>query len=426
MSEKRRAPPLRVEQALSLLPEVDALAPLRAFLVSTSRARTAAEPHRTVGKRLVEPGHLREAVPLAVNRITDHLAGLFASAVEALECEQRGERTGAVYALLAAGDREERVGRYAQAFTWYDHALRVAAELHERRAEIDTLLRLGHLERIRQRFDDAARFYQRALALAEGEMDGRAAAVACRGLGESAMGLSRWQGAESWFMRGLQYAGEEGLAGRLQLGLGEVARSRGRLDQAETRLREARATLEAQQDVGGLVRSLNAWGQFEAARGRHAEALEAYREALARLPGVGRHPRLEMAIRVNICELYLDWGRLREAEDEIRRAEESAILNNLSRFLARLYLLLGQVRARQRDDTGFVFFEKTIELCRGPEPLPRLEAEAYLEYALFRRDLHDTEEARAYLERAREILETVGDGNTLARIDAALAQVERV
>jgi len=418
-------PPLRVEQALRLLPDVDALAPLRAFLISTSRARAPAEPYRTVGKRFVQPGHLREAVPLAVSRITDHLAGLFDSAVQALECEQRGDLSGAVYALLAAGEREERVGRLAQAFTWCDHALRLAAELNDRRAEIDTLLRLGHLERIRLRQEDAARFYQRALALADAEMDARAAAVACRGLGEAALGQARWQGAESWFTRGLQYTGEEGLAGRLQLGLGEVSRNRGRLDEAEARLRRARELLEALQDVGGLVRLLNAWGQLEAARERQAEALAAYREALAKLPSLGRHPRLEMAVRLNISELYIEWGRLPEAEDELRRAEEEAILHNVPRFLARIYVMLGQARARQRDDAGFVFFEKAIELCRGSDPLPHLEAEAYLEYALFRRELGDTDEARAYLERAREILESVGDGNTLARVDAALALVER-
>jgi tetratricopeptide (TPR) repeat protein len=424
VTEPRRLPPLRVEQALRLLPDVDALAPLRAFLVATSRARAPAEPHGTVGKRLVQPGHLREAVTPALSRVTEHMAGLFEAAVQALECEQRGDAGGAVTALLSAGEREEHVGRFVQALTWYEHALRLAVGLNDRRPEIQTLLHLGHLEQVRLRHEDAARFYQRALAVADAELDRRAAAVACRGLGEAALAQTRWQGAESWFTRGLQYVDDQRVAGRLQLGLGRVARGRGRLEEAADRLSRARAILEAEHDLAGMVRALNAWGELEAVQGRHAQALEAYREALAKLPGVGRRPRLEMVIRLNICELYVEWGRLPEAEDEIRRAEEAAIVHNLPRFLARLYLLMGQVRTRQKNEAGFVFFEKAIELCRGPDPLPYLEAEAYLEYALFRRELGETEEARAYLERARELLETIGDGATLARVDAALAMME--
>ena len=57
------------------------------------------------------------------------------------------------------------------------------------------------------------------------------------------------------------------------------------------------------------------------------------------------------------------------------------------------------------------------------EESPRLEAEIYLEYGRFRRELGDWEESRAYLERAREILETLGDGSAVNRVDSELGQL---
>ena len=416
---------LRVEQALRLLPDIDALLPLRAFVVRTSRGMSPELPYRTVGKRFVQSGELREFVPRAVARASEHLTALYAAAVEALESEERGDLPGAVHALLSAGEEEEKVGRFTQARAWYEHALRVAEELRERRPEIRSLRNLGRLDTMRGRQETAARFFQRSLVLAEAEMDAHAAAIACQGLGDVAQAQGKWQGATSWYTRGLQYTeSDPALRAALQLGLGEVARARGQLDSAAEWFRQAGALFATLRDHQGSARVLNAWGLLESLRVRHVEALARYNEALARLAGSRRDPSVEMEIRLNLCELYLEWGRLTDAEDEIRRAEELAIEHNLTERLARLYVIMGRVRGRQGDDTGFVFYEKAVELCRGQEPWPRLEADVYLAYALFRKDLGDLDECRAYLERAHEVYEAIGDGAELARVDGELARIQ--
>ncbi len=410
-------PPLRVEQALRLLPDVDALMPLRAYLISSSRARASAEPHRTVGKRYVQPDDLRELVPEALARVREHLEVLYQLAVQALEAEQRDDLPGAVRALLEAGGREERVGRDKQARAWYDHALRVAEGLRERRPEI---------EAARGNLDAGARFYQRSYYLAEAENDQVSAALACYGLGEILMAQGRWQGAESQFTRGLRFAEADiPLQGNLLLGSGEVARRRAQLETAADRITRARQLFERLSDGEGIVRSLNAWGLLEKDRTHNDEALASFRDGLARLHELGDHPRLEMAIRLNLCELYVDWNRLPDAEDEVRKAEEAAIANNYTRHLAQLYVIMGRVRGLQNDETGFVFFEKAIELAQGAEPAPRQEAEIYRAYAQFRNRLGDRDEATAYLERARELLESVGDGTRLAKVDEELSELQR-
>src|SRR5207247_1109558 len=132
-------PPVRVEKALALMPELEALAPLRALLVSIARPDEAtvwssSGPYLTLGKRGVHPDELRRRMPQAFQRITEHLQALFKAYVEALECQQRADAPGVVLALLGAGRLEEAVGRHTQARTWYEVALRVAEALQDRRA----------------------------------------------------------------------------------------------------------------------------------------------------------------------------------------------------------------------------------------------------------------------------------------------------
>src|SRR5262245_32220296 len=98
-------PSLRVEQALRLLPDVDALAPLRAFLISSSRLQASAQPYQTVGKRYVNSTDLKELVPQAIAQVTEHLAALYEAAVDALEAEERADMAGTVRAFLRAGRR---------------------------------------------------------------------------------------------------------------------------------------------------------------------------------------------------------------------------------------------------------------------------------------------------------------------------------
>lgn len=419
--------PLRVEQALRLLPEVDALAPLRAHLLATSRptgTRTSGEHHRTVGKRQLDPADLRERIPQAIARVTEHLAALYEAAVDALESEQRGDLSGAVRALLRGGEREQQVGRYSQAHQWYDHALSIGEQLRDRRPEIAALRQVGHLETTRGHLEEGARAYQRGLALAEAERDPEGAALACLGLGDVALAHAQWLGAESWYLKGLRYVeGDRLRIGELTLSLGEVARRREQFDLARDRLREAREIFESLNDLPGAVRVLNAQGLLAAAIGQTDEALTHYRQALGVLHQSGERPGLEMAVRLSLCELYIAMGRFPNAEDEARRTEELAIANNFTRQLARLYVIMGKLRGRQKDEDGFVFFEKAIELCGGPEPAPRLEADVCLEYGRFRRTLGDYEEARGYFERAREILELLGDTSGVERVESEVAEL---
>src|SRR5438034_4564849 len=239
------------------MPELEALAPLRALLVSIARPDEAtvwssSGPYLTLGKRGVHPDELRRRMPQAFHRVMEHLQVLFKGYVEALECQQRGDAPGVVAALLRAGRLEEEVGRHTQARTWYEVALRVAEALQDRRPEVEALRALGYVCLAMGEYAAGARHFQRSFALAESEFDQAGATAASEGLGDVALAQGQWGGAQAWYSRGLRLAeaaGDAPRAGRLERQLGVLARKQRDLAAAGEFLRRARERFE----VAGLA-----------------------------------------------------------------------------------------------------------------------------------------------------------------------------
>ena len=425
------SPPVRVDRALGLLPELEALAPLRALLVSISRPNEGAlwsssGPYLTLGKRGVQPEELARRMPQAFHRITEHLQALYKLYVGALECEQRADGPGVATALLRAGRLEEGVGRLSQARAWFDVARSVSETLQDRRPEVESLQALGYLSLALGEYAEGGRHFQRALALAEAEFDQAGAIAACEGLGDTALWQGQWVGAHAWYARGLRLAetsNDRRALGRLERQLSVLARRQGDLATADNHLRRAREWVEGSGLAEEMARVLSAQGQLEAQVGRRSAAGAAYREALAWARRAPRDLGLELGIRLGLAELLLEDSRLLEAEEEMRRAEQVAIAGNFTRGLVQVYTLMGKLRGRQQDETGFVFYEQAIELCRTLNRPSTAEAQVYLEYGLFRERVGQLEEARAYLERAREIFASAGEVGERERAEAELQKM---
>lgn len=421
---------LRVERALRLLPDLEALTPLRALLVATSRADAGAQwassgPYLTLGKRAVEPAQLRRQLDGVLEQITEHLSALYHAYIDALEALSVGDTAPAVAALLRAGRSEEGPGRWSQARVWYEVALKLADELQDRRPEIEILGALGRLARTQGHFQQGARYFQRCLALAEAEFDQGGVAEACAGLGSLAAAQGQWGGARSWYTRGLtaaQAARDLKRTGHLYHRLASVDHHEGDDVAALEHLQEARRSVEATQDAEGLARVLAAQGDVESEQGHADSAALSYREGLA-WARRGSAPAVECAILIRLAEFHMKGDRFHEAEEELRRAEQTAIAHSLSRRLVQVYTLMGRLRGRQKDETGFVFFEQAIELCRATERAPSAEGRLYREYGNFRSILGSPDEARAYLEKARAIFESLGETGELEGVEADLEKI---
>ncbi|MBI4420420.1 MAG: tetratricopeptide repeat protein, partial [Gemmatimonadetes bacterium] len=378
-------PMVRVEQALRLLPEIEVLAPLRALLVAVARTDDLAQwqsagPYLTVGKRGVQPAELQKEIPRALSRIGEHLSVLYQCYVQALECQQGRDSAGAVAALLKAGEREESMSRLSQARAWYEVALALSEGLQDRRPEIEALRVLGALGLRQGRYGSAARAFQRSFVLAEAQFDQPGAIAACQGLGNVETAQGQWQGARAWYGRGLRLAEASGdglSVGQLQHQLAALALRQGDHAAATEHLGRARQRFEELGNAVEMARLLNTEGLLEADLNRQGRASGAYMEALAWAQRSAPDHGLEVSIRLNLADLYLRTNRAYEAAQEMRRAEAVAIAQNLTPRLIEIYTFMGKLCGQQNDETGFVFFEQALELCRTLDRTPLLEGQVY-------------------------------------------------
>jgi tetratricopeptide (TPR) repeat protein len=421
---------VKIEQALRVLPPLEALMPLRGLLLSSSPTQESmwsrSGQNLTIGKVDVAAAEMRQQLAPALRQIGAHLSTLFDAYVLALEGIERGDVADAVTHLLYAGEREAEVGRLPQAMRWYNSALELAEALPSRRPEVETLLAMGRLARDLGDYEHSARRCQRGLTLAEAEFDSVGAIDACLGLGIVAVEQGAWAGAQAWYARGLRIAsevGDERRIGHLHHGLGELARRKGDRTAAEEALRAARERFEALNDAREMSRVLTTQGLLEADVGSAVRAANMYREALAWTHRESPDAALEVFIRISFAKLHIEVGHFLEAEEELRRAEQLAIASHLIRRLVQIYTLFGRLRGLQGDESGFVFFEQSIQLARLLEGSPVAEAQAYHEYGMFRLMLREHDESLGYLERARELFELVGASAELERVKAEIRSI---
>ncbi|HEX5137829.1 MAG TPA: hypothetical protein VFY93_12705 [Planctomycetota bacterium] len=404
-----------MEQALRLVPALESLAPLRAFMVSVSRPDqqgwSSSAAYMTMGKRGVEPSALRSRLDVLLEQVSRQLAEQYEAAISVIDQCQRGRMSQAVAVLLEAGARERRAGRLSAAQAWYSVALSIAEGLPDRRPEIATLLSLGALDRHDGAFPGAARKYQRCLALAEAEGDDSGALDAVTGLGEIAAVLGNTAGARAWCTRGLRQAqagDHRVMMGRMFRQFAILALREGDLREARIALLRARSCFHLDEDAADLARVLQTHGALhEAMPDRNAAAAD-YREALMWTLLDQSTPDLELSIRLSLARLHIRAEHFLDAEGEMRRAEERAIEEGIPFWLVRIYVQMGVARGKAHDPDGFVFFEQALELCRSLERTSLLEAEAYRAYGEFHEALGDAETAAACFERAARILEPLG------------------
>ena len=420
---------MKVEQALRLIPNLEALAPLRAALLAASRADegvrwASAGPYLTVGKRAVEAEDLRERLDGVISGVTAHLQGLYRAVVDAIALQERGDRSGAIAALQKGGALEARVGRFKQAETWYEVALELAVELSDRVAELELLRIRSALSRTLGRYVEAARHCQRSLALAQAEFNDAAVIAACEELGNVHRSMGESLGAQAWYERGLGMNGTHGVrSGWLLLRLGDIARERGDILAATGLLDRARDHMQAGADAAGMAQTLSAQGQVHIAQGHLTAAFTAYREALVWARQGPEPANLEVDIRIRLAELAMESGRWLEAEADLRQAEQAALTHGLAHRLVEIYLALGRLSGRGGEETGFVFFEQALELCRALELDALLIAEVCMAYGKFHGALGDNDASRAYLDRASEIYRA--RGQTMG-MDRVLTELQRL
>ncbi len=413
-----------LDRLLGALPESGELASLRNALLSASvvdltRLWTGASAYATYDKRVLSPHALEHAVSAAASHAHARVDALYSALGRVLAALFASDLERAASELIAIGEQLESEENGAAARAWYETAERVAAQGGNAAERARALRYLAVLHVNSGATDEANTRYRASLEQAAGSGDLQAQIVAVTGLGIVAGYQGQYQEALGYFDSALELCGTDFPRRQAQLFinmaamLGEV----GRFDEASARLADASAHWPhlSEADRCGWYNSrgllaLNR-GDVEMAEGILHQALSA------------AHTEFERAMVLdNLGELFIRQGNLSEAEALARSAEEAALRSGSPRALAEIYTRLGKIFRLRGDPNGVTFFEKAVEICRNRR-YPHTEANAYLEYGLFRRLHGDSEEARTYFERARELFGAVGAARLERVAQEQLAQM---
>ncbi|MDB4950418.1 MAG: hypothetical protein JWM27_3067 [Gemmatimonadetes bacterium] len=423
------SPQATLEDLRSLLPRMEELEVLRLLLAE----RAAPDPEKawdsstafaTIDKRIMDPASVDGALADAEQTLQRFIARVFAGLRPVFDAYWAGRPEDAARHLVALGERLEGDGWVSRARSCYDVALSLVLPVPDKATQILALRRVARVALALGGFHEAESYYQRSveLALDSGDLQGQV--VGRTGLGNVCLHKGRFAQAESRYLEALRLA--EGLPAeghrleRAQLysNVGNMVTRQGRLEEAEAwfaRAFELYAELDAPYDLG--VAYLSQAHLLEL-QGRPDEAVERCRRALTLSIPSG----LRAVIATDLAGLVLGQGHVTTAEEWAREAEEHAIRSQSPYSMGHMYLGRGNIARERGDVDGFTFYEKALEIARE-KGYSSLEGETLLEYALLRSHNGGAEEARAYLERAREIFQESGSVQHLRRVEGLLADM---
>lgn len=418
---------LLVERALALVPDYEDFLPLSDALIGASRvdsdklwARSGA--YATVGKRVVDPARVEEMVRVRLDRSHQRLRELFDLVLGAIREQQAGNPAIAAGMLVRAGEMEEEARRLEKAERIYRMALGVSQDLREKEPHVLALRRLARTARTAGRLDEAWSWYEQSYQLAGGALDVEGQVIACQGLGNVCHDRGERDRARMWWEQGLQLSAgldEPSVEWPLYMNLSALSMLEGDLAESERLLDRGRERMEQSGAPDARMYWLNNRGLLLLEHGDSAAAEAVFREALD-----GAEGHWELTMRVNLGESLRAQGRLLEAEDEARRAEEVAIVHRLVPDLIDVYTLLGAIARDRCDEEGFVFYEQALRVCheRG---LPRKTEAAILHgYGQLHCACDRPEEGRGYLEAARDVYRALGFAPELGRVEESLMKLE--
>ena len=419
-------PHLLVERALALVPDYEEFLPLSDALIGASRvdldkvwARSGS--YATVGKRVVDPARVEELVRMLLERSQQRLRELFDLVLGAIREQQAGHPATAAEMLIRAGEMEEGDRRLDKADRIYRMALGISQDLREKEPHILALRRLARTARTAGRLEEAWAWYEQSHQLAADAMDVEGQVIACQGLGNVCDDRGERDRARTWWERGLELAAgldQPQLEWPLFINLSVLSLLEGDLAEAERLLGRARERMERTGAPEARLYWLNNRGLLLLEHGDAVQAEAVFREALQ-----GAEGHWELTMRVNLGEALRAQGRLLEAEDEARRAEELAIVHRMVPDLVDVYNLLGSIARERCDQEGFVFYEQALRVCHERAMPRKTEAAILHGYGQLHCACGRPEEGRGYLEAARDVYRALGFAPELARVEEDLRRL---
>ncbi len=374
---------LTFDDVRRVLPDLDELRPVLDHVLSASvpdetRRWAGSGELETSGTRLVDADSLSGAARALADREHEHTVRLYELVMSAVSLLNDGKTAEAAVAFLEAAALEEGRDRTQRAASYAEAAYHIAQDSGDSATAGLALRRRARARRSLGRLGEAERDYVRAHEIANAVSDTRGSAEAAIGAGNVLEEQGRWDEAEKWYREALTTLDQHGLVTAERwhalLNLHVVLRSKGSLEESMRVLQEAEAVASSLDNQHAGFD--NARGQWHMAQGNFQEAERHLRSALEASTGAW----LRVNARLNLAETLLAAARPLEAAEEVRRAEQDALLSGLPQKLPEVYRLLGRIASSGGNPDAFVLFERALEIIKTrqlPEHEEALTLQAY-------------------------------------------------
>lgn len=221
-------------------------------------------------------------LPLAEKR--DRVAAIeqLLAEYENLPADQRDRRTE-LRLLVRLGTLFDAQGSYAEAFSQFQRALKLAEEVGERAGVAISLHQLGNLHYLRGEYSEAQDRYEQSLRISEELGDRAGVAASLHQLGALHQDRSEYSEAQDRYEQSLRILEEigdrAGIAKPLH-NLGMLYQHRGEYGEAQDRYQQSLRIKEEFGDRAGGANSLHQLGNLHYLRGEYGEAQDHYQQSL--------------------------------------------------------------------------------------------------------------------------------------------------
>lgn len=419
-----------LEELFPLVPDLPELEELRLALVGVAvpdpaRAWDSSRAYSTIDKRVVSADLLQSAVDEVEESLQQYVISVMSSLRSVTRAFFSGEPAEAAASLIQLGDWQEQTGRYRKARRCFEAALSLSLPLPDKPPQILALRRIGRVALALGDLKDALMYYRRSAELARHAGELHEEVVALTGSGNVLAVQGQGPHAERCYREALERLEEADDPESLLLQKAQLYNNLGMISTRQARMEEAEAWLQQALDLWMVLSSpvdlavcYHNLGLLRKAQGRSADATAKFEQAMA----LDVPPSIRASIAIDLADTCLSEGYATQAKEWAREAEEHAITARSPYQLGHMYRGLGNIARASGDDDGFTFFEKALEIARE-KGYPQLEGETLTDYALLRSQMGETDEARAYLERAREVFRELGAAHEQARAEEALDSV---
>jgi len=414
--------PVPLARALSFLPDVRELDPLRRTLIGEVASAPVDEGrrpgvHPNAPRGELEPERVDAAIRSAEEELCEEARFLASTCRRLLHAAAANDTAAAIHELIALGDSAFEQSHFRKARAFFEAALAHALPLRAAGPRILAFQRIGRVAHRSADLAGALYHYRRSARLAADSDDGPSEIVAKTGAGNVLLSMGHWEAADAEYREGLHRhyrvpeRGPHTEVGYIWANRAVVAKRRRRFRRGERYLSRAWQAHEAagsSPDAFALCHQ--GLAEIRHHQGRSFEAISLCRKALEAAESLYHRA----SFTDDLAAYHLDVGLTADALRLSRMSEDLALASRVPYALIEMYRTRGNILRRMGDESGWVHFERALEIARRTGHR-YAEAEVLLDYAPMREMIGDPEEAAAYREHALGLLRELG----VVRIETA-------